>query len=223
MSVRETAGHLIDGFGSRTRAYVQVQNGCDHRCTFCIIPFGRGAVALGAGRRGRGAGPPPRGARLPRDRADRRRHHVIRRRSAGRADARRARAADPEARSRAGAAAPVVHRPGRGGRASDARHRRRGAPDAAPASVDAGRRRHDPQAHEAPPQPRRRRSSSAREVLRMRPDTVFGADLIAGFPDRDRRDVRELPERRRRLQPHLSARVPVLAAPGHAGRAHAAG
>lgn len=42
MSVRETAGHLIDGFGSRTRAYVQVQNGCDHRCTFCIIPFGRG-------------------------------------------------------------------------------------------------------------------------------------------------------------------------------------
>jgi len=42
MSVRETAGHLIDGFGSRTRAYVQVQNGCDHRCTFCIIPYGRG-------------------------------------------------------------------------------------------------------------------------------------------------------------------------------------
>jgi threonylcarbamoyladenosine tRNA methylthiotransferase MtaB len=42
MSVRETAGHLIDGFGARTRAYVQVQNGCDHRCTFCIIPFGRG-------------------------------------------------------------------------------------------------------------------------------------------------------------------------------------
>ncbi|MBK6468838.1 MAG: tRNA (N(6)-L-threonylcarbamoyladenosine(37)-C(2))-methylthiotransferase MtaB [Rhodobacter sp.] len=41
MSVRETAGHLIDGFG-RHRAYVQVQNGCDHRCTFCIIPYGRG-------------------------------------------------------------------------------------------------------------------------------------------------------------------------------------
>jgi threonylcarbamoyladenosine tRNA methylthiotransferase MtaB len=39
--VRETAGHLIDGFG-RHRAYVQVQNGCDHRCTFCIIPYGRG-------------------------------------------------------------------------------------------------------------------------------------------------------------------------------------
>ena len=42
MSVRDTAGHLIDGFGVRTRAYVQVQNGCDHRCTFCIIPYGRG-------------------------------------------------------------------------------------------------------------------------------------------------------------------------------------
>ncbi len=42
MSVNETAGHLIDGFGTRSRAYVQVQNGCDHRCTFCIIPYGRG-------------------------------------------------------------------------------------------------------------------------------------------------------------------------------------
>jgi len=42
MSVRETALPLIDGFGSRARAYVQIQNGCDHRCTFCVIPFGRG-------------------------------------------------------------------------------------------------------------------------------------------------------------------------------------
>ncbi len=42
MSVRETASHLIEGFGTRARAYVQIQNGCDHRCTFCIIPFGRG-------------------------------------------------------------------------------------------------------------------------------------------------------------------------------------
>ncbi|MEM9147284.1 MAG: tRNA (N(6)-L-threonylcarbamoyladenosine(37)-C(2))-methylthiotransferase MtaB [Pseudomonadota bacterium] len=41
-AAHETAGHLIDGFGTRARAYVQVQNGCDHRCTFCIIPFGRG-------------------------------------------------------------------------------------------------------------------------------------------------------------------------------------
>lgn len=42
MSVTETAGHLIEGFGTKARAYVQVQNGCDHRCTFCVIPFGRG-------------------------------------------------------------------------------------------------------------------------------------------------------------------------------------
>ncbi len=42
MSVRETAGHLIDGLKDRSRAYVEVQNGCDHRCTFCIIPYGRG-------------------------------------------------------------------------------------------------------------------------------------------------------------------------------------
>ena len=42
MSVRETAAHLIDGMEGRARAYVQVQNGCDHRCTFCIIPYGRG-------------------------------------------------------------------------------------------------------------------------------------------------------------------------------------
>lgn len=47
MSVTETAGHLLngrglDGFGDRARAFVQIQNGCDHRCTFCVIPFGRG-------------------------------------------------------------------------------------------------------------------------------------------------------------------------------------
>jgi threonylcarbamoyladenosine tRNA methylthiotransferase MtaB len=42
MSVRSTAGHLIEGMDGRTRAFVQVQNGCDHRCTFCIIPYGRG-------------------------------------------------------------------------------------------------------------------------------------------------------------------------------------
>jgi len=42
MTVRETAAHLIDGFAERTRVYVQIQNGCDHRCTFCIIPYGRG-------------------------------------------------------------------------------------------------------------------------------------------------------------------------------------
>lgn len=50
MSVRETASHMVTSFEGRARAFVQVQNGCDHRCTFCIIPFGRGnsrSVAMG--------------------------------------------------------------------------------------------------------------------------------------------------------------------------------
>ena len=49
-SIRETASHLVEGFEGRVRAFVQVQNGCDHSCTFCIIPQGRGpsrSVAMG--------------------------------------------------------------------------------------------------------------------------------------------------------------------------------
>jgi threonylcarbamoyladenosine tRNA methylthiotransferase MtaB len=42
MAVRDTAPHLLAGFAERSRAFVEVQNGCDHRCTFCIIPYGRG-------------------------------------------------------------------------------------------------------------------------------------------------------------------------------------
>lgn len=42
MAVRETASHMVEAIEERTRAFVQVQNGCDHRCTFCIIPYGRG-------------------------------------------------------------------------------------------------------------------------------------------------------------------------------------
>ena len=51
MAVKETAPHLIDGFDGRARAFIQVQQGCDHRCTFCIIPFARGnnrSLAMGA-------------------------------------------------------------------------------------------------------------------------------------------------------------------------------
>ncbi len=50
MQVKETAAHLIAGFAERSRAFVEIQTGCDHRCTFCIIPFGRGnnrSVAVG--------------------------------------------------------------------------------------------------------------------------------------------------------------------------------
>ena len=51
MAVKETALHLVEGFDGHARAFVQVQNGCDHRCTFCIIPYGRGnsrSVPMGA-------------------------------------------------------------------------------------------------------------------------------------------------------------------------------
>jgi threonylcarbamoyladenosine tRNA methylthiotransferase MtaB len=51
MAVRETAGHLVTDFAGRARAFVQVQQGCDHRCTFCVIPFGRGrnrSIPIGA-------------------------------------------------------------------------------------------------------------------------------------------------------------------------------
>lgn len=42
MALTETAGHLVTGFEGKSRAFVQIQNGCNHRCTFCTIPFGRG-------------------------------------------------------------------------------------------------------------------------------------------------------------------------------------
>ena len=88
MAARETAAHLVTEFAGRARAFVQVQQGCDHRCTFCIIPFGRGpsrSVPVGA------IVAQVRAlvdARLSRGGADRRRYHQLRRRSAGTADAR---------------------------------------------------------------------------------------------------------------------------------------
>src|SRR3954454_5729891 len=51
LAARETAAHLVTEFAGRARAFFQVQQGCDHRCTFCIIPFGRGpnrSVPMGA-------------------------------------------------------------------------------------------------------------------------------------------------------------------------------
>jgi len=51
MSAQETASHLLEGFEGRARAFLQIQNGCNHRCTFCIIPYGRGnsrSVPIGA-------------------------------------------------------------------------------------------------------------------------------------------------------------------------------
>ena len=115
MSVRETAGHLVDGFGTRARAFVQVQNGCDHRCTFCIIPFARGpSRSVPAGEIVRqirhlvelgcreavltGVDITAYGADLP-----------------GTAQPWKPRAPDPEAHSRAAATKAFLHRPSRGG------------------------------------------------------------------------------------------------------------
>ncbi len=83
MQARETAHHLLAGFAERCRAFVQVQQGCDHRCTFCIIPFGRGpnrSVPIGdVVRQVRALTD----ERHRRDRADGRGHHRLWRRSAG--------------------------------------------------------------------------------------------------------------------------------------------
>ena len=182
MMVTQTAAHLIDGVEGHARAFVQVQNGCDHRCTFCIIPYGRGnsrSVPMGevvaqvrtlCARGYRevvltGVDLTSYGANLP---------GAPRLGSAGEAD--------PETRAGARAAAALLDRFG-GGRSRPARCvRKRRAADAAPASLAAVGRRSHPEAHEAPAPARRRRSPSAEQVRRLRPDVVFGGDIIAGFP-----------------------------------------
>ena len=181
MAVRETAPHLVTGFAERSRAFVEVQNGCDHRCTFCIIPYGRGnsrSVPAGlvvekikrAGRRG-----------LPRSGADRRRRDQLRPRPAGRADAR------PCWSSGSFATCPTCR--GCACPRSTASRSTIGWWRSSPASRAScrtsiwlpGRRRHDPEADEAPPQPRRRGRDGAR-LKAKRPEIAIGADLIAGFP-----------------------------------------
>jgi len=87
----------VDGDPKRSRAFVEIQTGCDHRCTFCIIRFGRGnnrSVPVGEIVT---PDPHPGRQRLPRDRADWGRYHRLWRRSAGAAQARPARAPNPGA------------------------------------------------------------------------------------------------------------------------------
>ena len=158
MSVRETAHALIDGFGSRARAYVQVQNGCDHRCTFCIIPYGRGpSRSVPAGevvaqvRRLVEAGYAEivltgvditaYGADLPGDMTlGKLVRHILRH--------------VPELQRLRLSSIDQVE----ADRASDRGHRRGAAADAASAPVAAVGRRHDPEAHEAAPHARRCRA-----------------------------------------------------------------
>ncbi len=151
MSVTETAAQFVDSFEGRARAFVQVQNGCDHRCTFCIIPYGRGnsrSVPMGAvvdeARRLVAAGFPElvlTGVDLTSYGAD-----LPGRPSLGQL-VRKILTLVPELpRLRLSSIDSIE--------ADDALLRviaEEAAADAAFPSLGAGRRRHDPQAHEAPP------------------------------------------------------------------------
>ena len=221
MSVRETAGHLVDGLDGRARAFVEVQNGCDHRCTFCIIPYGRGnsrSVPMGAvveqvrrlvdnGYRevvltgvditsygGDLPGAPTLGTLV---RAILRHVPDLPRLRLSSIDSIEVDDALMRAIAEEERLMPHLHlslQPG-----DDMilkRMKRRHLRADAVRFADDG----------APPAPRRR--------LRRRPHRRL--------PDRDRGDVRQHARHRRRLRPDPSARLPLLAAPRHAGRAHAA-
>ena len=181
MAARETAAHLVTEFAGRARAFVQVQQGCDHRCTFCVIPFGRGAnrsvpvgavvaqvrALVAAGYQEvvlTGVDIASYGADLP---GTPRLGQLVRRLLALVPELPRLRLSslDPAAIDRRPLAAV----------------RRGTAADAAPAPVAAGGQRPDPEAHEAPPPPRRR-DGGDRPARALRPGIAIGADLIAGFP-----------------------------------------
>ncbi len=221
MAAKETAAHLVDKFSGRTRAFVQVQNGCDHRCTFCIIPYGRGnsrSVPMGAVvddvRRlvandyreivltgvditsygGDLPGAPKLGSLVKQILKHVPELKRLRLSSINSVEADRD-LLDAFAIGRAA--------------------------DAASAFVAAGRRRSHSQAHEAAAQARRchrvlqhRAAAPPRHRVRRRPDR--------GVSDRDRGHVPKLPRSRRRLRADASACLSVLAAARHAGGAHAA-
>ena len=225
MAVRETAGHLVEGFEGRARAFVQVQKGCDHRCTFCIIPYGRGnsrSAPIGeivdqVARPGR--------KRLCRGRADRGRHHQLRRGPAG--------PARPSA-SWCGACWPQVPELPRLRLSSidcieidgDLMRLIENEPRLMPhlhLSLQAGddlilkrmKRRHSRADAIDVPAPR---------IRARRPDVVFGADLIAGFPTEDGGTMfQQLARPGRRMRPDVAARLPLFGTARHAGGAHAAG
>ena len=222
MSVRETAHALVDGFGSRARAYVQVQNGCDHRCTFCIIPFGRGpSRSVPAGevvaqvRRLVEAGYAEvvltgvditdYGADLPGEMTlGRLVRHILRhvpelkRLRLSSIDQVEADAHLIDAIAEEPRLMPHLHLSLQSG--DDMILKRM-------------KRRHS--RADAVALLREGAAAAPRHRLRRRPDRRL--------PDRDGGHVRRLHGPRRRLRPDLPARLPVLAAARHAGGAHAAG
>ena len=213
---RRPPRHLVAGFDERVRAFVQIQNGCDHRCTFCIIPYGRGPSRSVAGGRGRRRGP----------RAGRARHREIvltgvditawgadlpGRPTLGDLVAAHARAG-------AGAAAPAASPRWTSPRSTRRLYRAIAEePRLMPhlhLSLQAGDR-DDPEAHEAAPSAgaggrvlRGCAPAAARHGVRRRPDRRL--------PDRDRGHVRQHAGPCRRLRPHLSPRLPLFGAAGHA-------
>ena len=222
MAARATPAQPVEGLERRTRAILQVQQGCDHRCTFCVIPFGRGPsrsvplpaivaqaralvaagyvefVITGVDLTSYGRdlpGQPTLGAMLSP--------------SAGRG-------------AGAAAAAPVVARSGGDRRRAVPAGRRGAAAAAASPSVRPGRPRPGAQAHEAAPRARRRgRGRRASAPVAAGPRLRRGSDRR--LPDRGRGDVPEHAGPGRRGGADLPARVSLLAPPGHAGGAHAAG
>src|SRR5579871_6215154 len=173
-----------DSVSVRARAAVQVQQGCDHRCTFCVIPYAAG----GGHRRDAAAG----SQRVPRDRADRGRSDRLWRRSGGAPEPRRVGAPGSGPGSRTAALAAVVARSGRDRRRAVGSGCARAAADAASAFVAAGRRRSHSQAHETAPFTRsgnRGGRSGAHPAAgngaRRRPDRRL--------PDRDRGHVSPQP------------------------------
>ena len=220
MSVKETAGHLIEGFGAQARAYVQIQNGCDHRCTFCIIPYGRGpSRSVPAGEvvaqvrklveNGyaeivlTGVDITAYGADLPGEITLGKLVAKIlalvpelKRLRLSSIDSIEADAALLKAIAEEERLMPHLH-----------------------LSLQAGddltlkrmKRRHS-RAHAV---------GFCEEVRKLRPDMVFGADLIAGFPTESDAMFAELAVARRRLRAHLPARLPLLGEARNASRAHA--
>ena len=222
MSVKETALHLIDGFGERARAFVQIQNGCDHRCTFCIIPFGRGpSRSVAAGliveqiRRlvENGVGEvvltgvdvTSWGADLP---GRPRLGDLVRRICKLVPELPRLRLSSLDS-------IEVDRQPQDG-------HCRGAAAHAASPFVAAGRRRPDPQADEAAAPPADAiafcatlQAAAPRYCLRRRSDRRLS--------DRERRSFREFHEARRRVRAELPPCLSLFGAAGHAGGADAAG
>ena len=214
--------HLVDGFEGRARAYLQVQQGCDHRCTFCIIPYARGPAA-----RCRSARSSTQARRL----VDRRLREIVLtgvdltaygadlpgRPSLGQM----VRRLLARCRSCRGCASPRSTR-SRSTRSCGAA-RRGGAADAASASVAAGRRRSDPEADEAAAQPRPMRSPLRGVPAALRPGIALGADLIAGFPTETEAMFETQPRAGRGVRPRLPPRVSLFEpAARHAGGADAA-